>query len=72
MKQVNLGARGSFSSPLGWGQRRLSTRMGRGGVAACLFIPSTQIYWTPPMTGIGLGTGYMVLSRAKDVLIVLL
>lgn len=41
-------------------------------MTACLFIPSTQIYWTPPMAGIGLATGYMALSRAKDVLIVLL
>lgn len=41
-------------------------------MAACLFIPSTQIYWTPPMPGVGLGSGYMALSRAKDVLIVLL
>lgn len=41
-------------------------------MTACLFIPSTQIYWTPPMAGIGLGTGYMALSRAKDVLVVLL
>ena len=39
LKQVNLGARGSFSSPRGWGQRRLSTLRGRGG-CGCLPIHS--------------------------------
>lgn len=58
-------------SALGAEKAGLQTRAGRGGVAACPFIPPMQTSWAPPRARHWAGC-WVVVSRAKGLLIDLL